>query len=141
MSVYADTSFFVSTYLPDSHSATANELLRTGAPVWFSPLHYAEWTHALTQHVFRSEMSLADLERPYKALAQDRAAGLWTEVEIPEGAFDVCANLARRYGPKLGMRTLDTLHVACALELKAKQFWTFDDRQAKLAKSQGLKIT
>jgi len=37
------------------------------------------------------------------------------------------------------MRTLDTLHVACALELKAERFWTFDDRLAKLAKAQGMK--
>jgi hypothetical protein len=31
-----------------------------------------------------------------------------------------------------GVRTLDSLqHVACALELKAERFWTFDDRQLK----------
>ena len=36
-------------------------------------------------------------------------------------------------------RTLDTLHVASALELKAEHFWTFDDRQAKLALAVGLK--
>ena len=60
---------------------------------------------------------------------------------MPENAFSVCADLARRHGPKLGVRTLDSLHVACALELKAERFWTFDDRQAKLAKSQGLKTT
>jgi hypothetical protein len=29
--------------------------------------------------------------------------------------------------------------VACALELKATAFWTFDDRQKKLAKAAGLK--
>jgi predicted nucleic acid-binding protein len=60
---------------------------------------------------------------------------------IPEDAFDLCAELARRYGPKLGVRTLDSLHVACALELNADRFWTFDERQAKLAKSEGLKTS
>ena len=40
------------------------------------------------------------------------------------------AQLARRHVARLGGRTLDTLHVASALELKAKQFWTFDERQA-----------
>jgi predicted nucleic acid-binding protein len=53
--------------------------------------------------------------------------------------MDLCADLGRRYGPKLGMRTLDTLHVACALKLKADSFWTFDERQMKLAKAMGLK--
>jgi len=58
---------------------------------------------------------------------------------MPEDAFELCADLARRYAPKFGMRTFDTLHVACALELKAERFWTFDERQAKLAKAVGLK--
>jgi predicted nucleic acid-binding protein len=60
---------------------------------------------------------------------------------MPDHAFEVCADLARRYGSKLGVRTLDSLHVACALELKAERFWTFDERQAKLAKAQGMKIS
>jgi predicted nucleic acid-binding protein len=64
---------------------------------------------------------------------------MWVEVAVPENAFEVCADLARRYGPRLGVRTLDTLHVACALQLKAERFWTFDERQAKLAKAVGLK--
>jgi predicted nucleic acid-binding protein len=38
----------------------------------------------------------------------------------------------------LGVRTLDSLHVACALELKVQKFWTFDDRQARLAQAIGL---
>ncbi len=69
------------------------------------------------------------------------SGGRWISVSIPENAFDLCADLARRYGPKLGMKTLDTLHIACALELKAERFWTFDERQAKLAKAQGMKTS
>jgi predicted nucleic acid-binding protein len=74
-------------------------------------------------------------------LVSDEAASLWRPAPLPEGAFELCADLARRYGPKLGTRTLDSLHVACALELKAERFWTFDERQAKLAKAAGLKIS
>lgn len=69
------------------------------------------------------------------------SAGRWISLPIPENAFELCADLARRYGPKLGIRTLDSLHVACALELKAERFWTFDERQAKLAKAVGLKTS
>lgn len=59
---------------------------------------------------------------------------------MPDHVYDRCADLARKYGPRLGTRTLDSLHIACALELKAERFWTFDERQAKLAKAAGLKI-
>jgi predicted nucleic acid-binding protein len=65
----------------------------------------------------------------------------WILLPIPEDAFDLSAELARRYGPKLGVRTLDSLLVACALELNADRFWTFDERQAKLAKAEGLKTS
>jgi predicted nucleic acid-binding protein len=68
-------------------------------------------------------------------------AGRWISLPMPEDAFELCADLARRYGPKFGMRTLDTLHVACGLELEAERFWTFDVRQAKLAKAVGLKLS
>jgi predicted nucleic acid-binding protein len=48
--------------------------------------------------------------------------------------------LGRRHSSRLGQRTLDTLHVAIALELNAERFWTFDERQAKLARAVGLKV-
>jgi predicted nucleic acid-binding protein len=39
------------------------------------------------------------------------------------------------------MRTLDSLHVASAIEFGAKSFWTFDERQAKLAVAEGLQLS
>jgi predicted nucleic acid-binding protein len=74
------------------------------------------------------------------AFEKDRHAGLWLATPMPDHAYEVCADMGRQFGSKLGVRTLDSLHVACALELKAERFWTFDERQAKLAKAQGLKI-
>jgi len=74
-------------------------------------------------------------------LEEHQRTGRWIALAIPEPAFDLCAELGRKHGPKLGVRTLDSLHVACALELKADRFWTFDDRQAKLAKAEGLKMS
>jgi predicted nucleic acid-binding protein len=59
-------------------------------------------------------------------------------VDLPERIWETTIEIARRFGPRLGVRTLDSLHVACALELKAEKFWTFDERQAKLAEAAGL---
>ena len=47
--------------------------------------------------------------------------------------------LALRHVSKLGVRASDTLHVAVALELDVDTFWTFDERQMKLAQAVGLK--
>jgi predicted nucleic acid-binding protein len=84
-------------------------------------------------------MSATDAHRIDIAFENDRKNGFWLTNVVPEQAFERCADLARRHGPKLGVRTLDSLHVACALELKAERFWTFDERQAKVARAEGLR--
>jgi len=114
-------------------------LLRQRPHIYVTPLILAEWAHALAGQVFRGQMSASNAQRIGRAFENDRNNGLWLNTAMPEQAFDICVDLARRYGPKLGVRTLDSLHVACALELKAERFWTFDERQAKLAKAEGLK--
>jgi predicted nucleic acid-binding protein len=95
----------------------------------------------VAQQVFYKNLTQVSAQQAYDEMEKDRAVSLWVATQIPENAFELCAELARRHGPKLGMKTLDTLHVACALELKAEQFWTFDEGQKKLAKAQGLKTS
>jgi predicted nucleic acid-binding protein len=141
LKVYVDSSFLVSLYLTDSHSLDSRRRVHTVSQLWFTALHRAEWAHALAQHVFRGVLPAADAPLFDRQLESDRVAGLWREAPLPDHALDLCVDLARRHGPKLGVRTLDSLHVACALEFKATRFWTFDDRQAKLARAVGLKIT
>ncbi|MGA8432769.1 MAG: type II toxin-antitoxin system VapC family toxin [Candidatus Sulfotelmatobacter sp.] len=139
MSIYVDSSFLVSLYLSDRHSHEARRRIMSAPPLWFTPLHNSEWAHAIGQHIFRGELSLSEAQRMNARIEEHLAGGRWIAVPLPENAFELCADLAHRHGPKIGMRTLDTLHVACAMELKADRFWTFDERQAKLAKAQGMK--
>jgi len=114
-------------------------MLRPLTECFLTPLHRAEWFHAIAQHVFRGTITDVKARELHSLFEQDVKTGPWLQVALPEGAFVLCADLGRRYGPKLGIRTLDTLHVACAVELEADQFWTFDERQGNLAKAQGLK--
>jgi predicted nucleic acid-binding protein len=107
--------------------------------LWMTPLHVAEWTHAIEQHVFRKVMTRAEADRLADRFAEHRGRGLWKQIAVPELAFDVCAQLARKYAGQFGVRTLDTLHVASALELNSAEFWTFDDRQREVAQAAGLK--
>lgn len=139
MTVYIDSSFLVSLYVTDQHSPESRKRVLAASSISLTPLHFAEWAHAIAQHVFHRKLTPSEAQQLHLHLEADRSTGRWLEVALPEHAFDLCADLARRYGPKLGVRTLDSLHVACALELKAERFWTFDERQAKLAKAEGLR--
>jgi predicted nucleic acid-binding protein len=141
LKVYADSSFLVSLYLTDQLSADARKRVLTVPSLFRTPLHDAEWAHAIAQHVFRGSMSPSEARRVELQWEADKRAVPWVAAEISEAAFILCADLGRRQGPKLGVRTLDSLHVACALELKVEHFWTFDERQAKLARAEGLKTS
>jgi predicted nucleic acid-binding protein len=141
LTIYPDTSFFVSLYLTDRHTAEVERRLSSRPSLWMTPVHVAEWAHAVEQHVFRKAISRSEADRLVQRFQEHRTQNLWREAPLPDRAFEVCAQLAQRHPARLGVRTLDTLHVASALELKAEQFWTFDDRQAKLALAVGLKTS
>jgi predicted nucleic acid-binding protein len=125
--------------LHDRHFAEAQRLVPQHARVWLTPLHRAEWAQAAAQHVFLRKMSPDEAQAVYVQFQRDRESRFWIEVNLPEIAFERCIQLAQKYVARLGSGTLDTLHVASALELGAERFWTFDERQAKLAKAVGLK--
>lgn len=141
MNIYADSSFFVSVYLRDSRTPDALRLLAGKPRIWFTAFHQIEFAHAVAQNVFRRQISGAKADEIHRQLAQDCDSALWQLADFPPAAFVAGAALARRYVAALGARTLDTLHVACALELKSDRFWTFDERQRRLARAAGLRTT
>ena len=138
MSVYADSSFFVSACIRDAHTSEVALRVASSPTVWVTPLNRAEVANAIHRYVFRKAISAADALAAWNNFEQDCARGVWISVNLPEQTWQTSIGLARKYGPTLGVRTLDSLHVACALELKADRFWTFDDRQARFARSVGL---
>jgi len=52
----------------------------------------------------------------------------------------IAERLSDQYTHKEGYRFADILHVATALHLGAKGFITFDVKQKKLARAEGLKV-
>lgn len=141
MSAYADSSLFVSLYIPDEHSPAARHLFAQHQRLWLTPLHRAELAHAVARRLLQREISTIEVQTLYEKLGRHCDARVWVEVAMPEMAFERCIELAEQHGTRIGMATLDTLHVASALELGAQEFWTFDERQAKLARAAGLKTS
>jgi len=136
--IYADSSLLVSSYVDDAHSEEADRRMSAAPSIWITPLNRSEVAHAIRHYVFRGKLSAHDAQRYWSNFQQDCAKGIWIPVSFPEGIWETSIRLAEKHGPTLGVRTLDSLHVACALELKAERFWTFDDRQARLAEAVGL---
>jgi predicted nucleic acid-binding protein len=54
--------------------------------------------------------------------------------------FEGALRMSAAYSRRLGTRSLDLLHVAAACLLNPKEFITSDQRQAELAKREGLKV-
>ena len=110
-----------------------------GSPsVLLTGFNRAELANAIFQQVFLKRLAPADAAQAWSDFERDCFEGVWALAEFPLNAWNTCVQLARQYGPTLGVRTLDSLHVACALELRAERFWTFDERQARLAEAVGL---
>ena len=139
MTIYADSSFFISLHLIDARSQEAwRRISSLRDEVWLTPLNRAEFAHAVFLHAFRQAATAVEAERTINNLDQECESGIWQLVDLPGGTFARSTEPACRYGPTLGVRTLDSLHVACALELKADRFWSFDARQERLAVAAGL---
>jgi predicted nucleic acid-binding protein len=137
--IYLDTSVFVSLYSRDIHMAKAKRIFAVEPRVWLTPLHECELTHALYSYAFRKELTLDQVKRLYSLFEAD-SENLWIKTGIPPEAYELAVSLGKKHQAKLGMRTLDTLHVSCALVLNAEAFSSFDERQTKLAKTEGLKL-
>ena len=54
--------------------------------------------------------------------------------------FDSGIIVTKIHSATLGCRTLDIIHVAAALVIGAREFITFDGRQAALARQAGLTV-
>ena len=82
--------------------------------------------------------SRTEADQSHERFRQHQDSGLWVPVALPESAFDVSPTGPPRRSAA-GLWALDTLHVAWAIESKAERFWTFDERQKRLARVVGLK--
>jgi predicted nucleic acid-binding protein len=138
---YADTSFLVSLYVPDANASAALASVRSlRFPLVLTPLGELEFANSLALRVFREEMTAAQAASVLAHFKQDIAAGILRLGPFPLAVFEQATHLSQKYSAHLGTRTLDLLHVTAALSLGARRFYTFDRKQARLARLLGLRV-
>jgi predicted nucleic acid-binding protein len=141
LKVYADSSFLVSLYSFDIHSARAASDVRRHSPeLLLTPLSEFELANALQLRIFRKESSATETRAALAKLQEHIADGFYNIVAMPATVYDLARRIALKRTADVGTRTLDILHVASAVLLRAEEFWTFDDRQAKVAKAENLQL-
>lgn len=142
MSVYADTGFIVSLYKNETTSLRAAAIMeRMEAPVWLSLLGELELRNAFHLSVFRGELTAEAAALKTRLFQEDVGNGIFSIMPVPASVlYPKAAELADRHSVRLGTRSLDLMHVAAALLLKAGIFLSFDERQREAAKAEGLKI-
>ena len=107
-------------------------------PVW--ELQEAELTNALRLKAFWQEITPAQAEAQI-ALFQDRQRrGLYVFPEIHRSDLMKTFRRLSSGTPRLGCRTMDVFHVACAVEIAATGFMSFDERQREPARHAGLEV-
>lgn len=140
MSAYADTGVLVSLHVQDALSQEVARLFRVRRRLVLTPLHRVEFANALALGVFHGRWT------PEQAAAVDAAFQLVaasSSFELrawPEAAWSRAAALSRAHSPRIGVRSLDALHVAAAELLGVREFLSFDRRQRSLAAAAGLVV-
>ena len=140
MIAYADTGFLVSLYGQDSQSSLARALVQSRPVFLLTSLGEAEFTNAVELRIFRKEWSRQEANAVRQAFSQHQAAGVFRMEPLTSEVWEKALVLSRRHSAKVGARTLDLVHVAAALTLRPDSFFSFDERQRRVAKLERLHI-
>jgi hypothetical protein len=142
MVAFADTGFLASLYLKESTSAAARTAIQSVSVVLpYTPLVALELRNSLNRAVQRGRITTVQRDALWQDVEADIAGGFLVPTPVTSGPLhDKARQLSDRHTPTLGTRSLDLLHVAAALILESKIFFSFDDRQRKAAASEGLKV-
>lgn len=139
---YVDPSALLKLYLHEPESrAMSTWRAKLSGPLPVTHHGRVEIVNAIALAAHRGLIPEAALRAALAALDDDFEQGRYRAADVLwRAALKRAGELSRAHTPMLGTRTLDVLHVTCALELGLKRFVTFDDRQQKLARAVGLKV-
>jgi len=142
MDAYFDSAIIVKLYVREANSPDAIRLVGAClAPCWLTQWQVLEVRNAIRLKAFRKEVTAGEMNQSIAAFQQDIAAGRWQRHVCSAAAVEQMADeLPASHSAMLGCRTLDIIHVAAAIVIGAKEFVTFDGRQAALAKLAGLTV-
>jgi predicted nucleic acid-binding protein len=139
--LYLDTSALLKLYIREDGSDLVQTRISSQShplPIW--EIQEAEFVNAMRLKVFWKDITLDQADTQIALFQNRRKRGLYFFPDIDRISLMQRFHLLSTQTPNLGCRTMDILHVACALEIGATQFLTFDQHQSALARHAGLNI-
>jgi len=140
--LYLDTSALLKLYIRELGSEAVQARVASQnlpLPIW--EIQEAELLNALRLKVFWKEITLDQAETQIALFQKRRKQGFYHFPEILRNDLMKTFRQLSAETPRLGCRTMDIFHVACAVQLAATEFLTFDHRQRLLAAHAGLIVT
>ena len=135
MKALFDSSAFAKRYVEEAGSQAVDDVCQRTTALALSVLCVPEIVSALNRRVREKRLSRQDYFSAKSRLSADVADAVVIEL-TPEVVSRSILLLETH-----DLRTLDAIHVACALEWGAEEFVSADERQVKAAGKSGLKTT
>jgi predicted nucleic acid-binding protein len=140
--LYLDTSALLKLYIRENGSeAVQSRIVSQDHPLPIWEIQKAELINALRLKVFWKEITAEQAETQIGLFENRRKRGLYVFPEIDRHSLMETVHRLGAATPRLGCRTMDIFHVACALEIRASEFLSFDQRQNQLAAHAGLLLS
>ena len=125
--IYVDPSALSRLYLHQEGSREMAEWRRR-VPGTLPVTHHGrvEIINAISLAEFRKDLEPARAASARSWFADDFTRGHLIQVDILwRAALNLAAELSRKHTPHFGTRSLDVLHVACALRIEAPELFNF----------------
>jgi predicted nucleic acid-binding protein len=137
-----DTGVIVKLYIKEAFSQDVSNWIRANnEAIPLTLFHDLEFNNAIQFKRFRSEITSEEAnsiaskrEEHEKKGRYYRPSMNWTDM------FQCAIDLSQKHTRAIGSRSLDIIHIASALTMKADRFLTLDEKQMQLAHLVGLII-
>ena len=140
--LYVDTSVIVKLYIKEEYSLEVSHWIRrNNEAIPLTRFHELEFTNAIYFKQFRTEMTNEQVLLVLSKFDEHQRRGVYYRPQINwTDIINFALDLSQSHTKTTGSRSLDILHVASALTIKANRFLTLDKRQSALAGLAGLTI-
>ena len=140
--IYADPSALLKLYLkePESHRV-AIWRTKIGGALFVTHHGRIEIANGIALAAHRRMIDQRAFNAALAAFDDDFDSGRYVQADLSwRATLNRAGVLSRQHSGTLGTRSLDVLHIACALELGLRTFVSYDVRQQNLARLVGLKL-